>query len=371
MLLAAFRTYLLFACFFYVLLAIGLLMARRKTQKQWLLIGLYTGLAAIVLSNFNTGPDYHFIYPRLIHVDLPGAFSVPVFTYLLTNLVFQRGYRLAGIRWLHLLVPTLVSIACIAVFLESDEDKITRILKARSGDYEWISLTTVFLIGPFYALVYFLASLKPIIKTLNPRLIMTERSVSLVWSAAFAILAMYIFVFAGLFLRDPFFFRISCGIVASAGFVYFLLAHRFPLILQNFLMVLDRVHYSTSVIDSIDLESLAARLRGLMTEGKLFQDPDLTLKSLATALEVRPDQLTQYLNERLGQNFATFVNSYRVQEACRLLLERPAMPVIRIAYDVGFNTKSSFNLAFKKILGRSPTSFRNTPPPRSENALKH
>lgn len=363
MLLAVFRTYLLFACFFYVLLTAGLLLARHKSQKQWLLIGLYTGMAAIVLSNFNTDADYRFIYAHLIHVDLPGAFFVPVCTYFLAHVVFQREYRLEGARWLHLAVPTLVLIACILFSLQPGEEKITRILKARSGDYEWISLTTVFLIGPFYALAYFLASLRPIIKTLSPRLIMTERSVSLVWSSVFVIFIMYVFVFAGLFLREPFYFRISCGIVASAGFGYFLLAHRFTLILENFLMVLDRVHYNTSVLNNIDLERLGRQLRSLMEEEKIYQNADLTLKTLATALEIRADQLTQYLNERLGQNFATFVNEYRVREACRLLVEQPEMPVIRIAFEVGFNTKSSFNLAFKKVTGRSPTRFRGDPPP--------
>jgi len=89
-------------------------------------------------------------------------------------------------------------------------------------------------------------------------------------------------------------------------------------------------------------------------------DPDLTLEQLAGQLGLRPRVLSQVINEGLGQNFFEFINRYRIEEA-KLLLADPAdkkMTVLEVLYQVGFNSKSSFNTLFKKQTGVTPSEFK-------------
>jgi AraC-like DNA-binding protein len=102
------------------------------------------------------------------------------------------------------------------------------------------------------------------------------------------------------------------------------------------------------------------QLRGHMGTRRPWLDPDLTLEQLALQLKLRPKLLSQAINEGLGQNFFEFINRYRIEEA-RRLLTNPAdkkITVLEVLYQVGFNSKSSFNTVFKKQTGLTPSEFK-------------
>jgi AraC-like DNA-binding protein len=101
-------------------------------------------------------------------------------------------------------------------------------------------------------------------------------------------------------------------------------------------------------------------LRGYMETRRPWLDPDLTLEQLALQLKLRPKLLSQAINKGLGQNFFEFINRYRIGEAKRLL-NNPAdkkVTVLEVLYQVGFNSKSSFNTVFKKQTGLTPSEFK-------------
>jgi len=109
-------------------------------------------------------------------------------------------------------------------------------------------------------------------------------------------------------------------------------------------------------------KGVLAQLRGHMEMGRPWLEPDLTLEQLAAQLKLRPKLLSQAINEGLGQNFFEFINTYRIEEAKRLLTD-PAdkkITVLEVLYAVGFNSKSSFNTVFKKQTGLTPSEFKNT-----------
>ncbi len=77
-------------------------------------------------------------------------------------------------------------------------------------------------------------------------------------------------------------------------------------------------------------------------------------------MKLRPKLLSQAINEGLGKNFFEFINRYRIEEAKRLLTD-PAdkkITVLEVLYQVGFNSKSSFNTVFKKQTGLTPSEFK-------------
>jgi AraC-like DNA-binding protein len=97
-----------------------------------------------------------------------------------------------------------------------------------------------------------------------------------------------------------------------------------------------------------------------MQNDKPYLEPELTLEQLASKLSLKPRVLSQAINEILGQNFYDFINRYRIEEASRLLTNPSdeKITILEVLYEVGFNSKSSFNTLFKKYTGLTPTEFR-------------
>lgn len=119
------------------------------------------------------------------------------------------------------------------------------------------------------------------------------------------------------------------------------------------------VRYRHSTLTQEYLLDVTKKIESYMAEHKPYLDGDLTLTSLAGQLEINPNQLSQILNEGLGENFYRFINRYRVEEIKRLLLN-PAFAhynILGIAFHAGFSTKSTFNKTFKELTGLSPSEY--------------
>ncbi|WP_257554693.1 helix-turn-helix transcriptional regulator [Sphingobium sp. CFD-2] len=122
-----------------------------------------------------------------------------------------------------------------------------------------------------------------------------------------------------------------------------------------------RPAYARSGLADADLDRILVRLDCAMAEQQLWSDPMLTLKDLADAASVRPGYLSQALNQRRGISFFDYVNGWRIDAACGLLSQTDKT-VLAIGEEVGFNAKSTFNAAFRKMRGMSPSAWRDTRP---------
>ncbi len=106
-----------------------------------------------------------------------------------------------------------------------------------------------------------------------------------------------------------------------------------------------------------ELEPWRDKLLGLMASEQPWLEPELTLTELAQRLRTTPNVLSKVINAGCGQNFNDFVNSYRVQEARRKLADPrfAHYSLVGVALESGFNSKSTFNRVFKKLLGQAPS----------------
>lgn len=107
-------------------------------------------------------------------------------------------------------------------------------------------------------------------------------------------------------------------------------------------------------------KDLITRLLDHMENNKPFLDPELTLTELAKGLNISRSQLSQLINDGIGDNFYDFVNKYRVEQVKKLMTD-PQMKnynLFGIALEAGFKSKSTFNLIFKRFTGLTPTEFR-------------
>ncbi|WP_315822417.1 helix-turn-helix domain-containing protein [Paraflavitalea speifideaquila] len=89
-------------------------------------------------------------------------------------------------------------------------------------------------------------------------------------------------------------------------------------------------------------------------------EPSLTVHGLATQMKIPARDLSILINHHLGQHFFDFINEYRIRKAMSILKDpaRQQLNIQEVFYEVGFNSKSSFNTAFKKYAGMTPTQYR-------------
>lgn len=102
------------------------------------------------------------------------------------------------------------------------------------------------------------------------------------------------------------------------------------------------------------------QLLAYMYEHKPFLDETITLHDLALKTEIPTKRLSILINQKIGKHFFDFINEYRIEESKRLLKESE-LTIQQIMYEVGFNSKSSFNTAFKKSTSLTPSAFRKLP----------
>jgi AraC-like DNA-binding protein len=87
-------------------------------------------------------------------------------------------------------------------------------------------------------------------------------------------------------------------------------------------------------------------------------DPLLSLERLSKSVRIPERILSQVINQSSGLNFNDFINKYRTEHAQKLLKDEPNKKVLEVAYECGFNSKTTFNSAFKKFTGQTPSEFK-------------
>lgn len=108
--------------------------------------------------------------------------------------------------------------------------------------------------------------------------------------------------------------------------------------------------------------ALAQRLRSLMNQDRLYLQSELSLQELAQHLQVSPVLLSATINQIFNQNLNDYINSLRIEEFIKKYSEEQnrRYTMLSLAFDSGFNSKATFNRAFKKIKGISPQEFFKT-----------
>ncbi len=109
---------------------------------------------------------------------------------------------------------------------------------------------------------------------------------------------------------------------------------------------------------NLDL-TLIRQIEELMLEQKPYLNPDLTLADFSQAFGQPPKTISYQINQHFQKPFNTFVNTYRVEEVKRRLAGKDLekLTLLGIAYESGFNSKTTFNRIFKEFTGLSPTEF--------------
>jgi len=128
-------------------------------------------------------------------------------------------------------------------------------------------------------------------------------------------------------------------------------------------LVIADINQSKEKINKLnveDLKPLAIELEEYISQYKPYLNSELDLETLANAMKVHPKTLSRAINQILGSNFSEYINSYRIEEA-KLLLQNNLdnqITIMEVMFDVGFNSRSVFNTAFKNKTGVTPSQYK-------------
>lgn len=208
-------------------------------------------------------------------------------------------------------------------------------------------------------------------KRLRDLISFTSGIITLNWlkviASGFYTIYFILFILGGLSLIgdyipfDPYY--ITFGFLTVFSFVY-----GFYGIKQSMIEVVKQeengrepAKYSKSGLKDSMAEEYLHKLLNYTAEHKPFLNPDLNINDLSAMTSIPRHYITQVLNEKHNRNFFTFINEYRVKE----VISRFNDPrfnhytILAIAFDSGFNSKTTFNSIFKTQTSITPSEYRN------------
>jgi len=210
-------------------------------------------------------------------------------------------------------------------------------------------------------------------KNLKDLLSYTSGVITLNWlkilSISFYVAFLTLFILGGLNMIgdiipfDPYF--VVFTFIALFSFVYSFYGIKQPVIFGQVIDMngdekKESEKYSRSGLKDKQAEEYLQKLISIMETEKPYLDRDLSIQNLSVITGIPRHHITQVLNEKHGKNFFTFINEYRVKEVISRFGD-PAnnnFTILAIAYDSGFNSKTTFNAIFKSITGLTPSEYR-------------
>lgn len=131
--------------------------------------------------------------------------------------------------------------------------------------------------------------------------------------------------------------------------------------INTFSETVPKAKYEKSKISADEVNRIHQKLNELMSKEQLFKNPELTLSEVAQKIPIHPNILSQVINSVEEKNFYDFINFQRVEEFQRIvfLSKNNQYTLLSLAFECGFNSKTSFNRNFKKATNLSPTEYLN------------
>lgn len=167
-----------------------------------------------------------------------------------------------------------------------------------------------------------------------------------------------------LFLDVNYFNPYTALISVSINFIFanllFLQSLKHPEIITGEVNGSEKSKYEYSKLDDKRKEEYLKNLELIFKTKKPYLSPNLTLDELSNISKIPARQISQIINESLNKNFYDYINGFRIEEAKKILSEhsKTKKTILEILYEVGFNSKSVFNTAFKRQTGLTPSEFK-------------
>jgi len=304
-----------------------------------------------------TGDIRYFAFLLGLEQPLPLFHGVLLFLYV--SVLTKQLPRHMKLLILHFL-PIIVTYAFLFTFLILPTDQKLQIYRNHGAGYEWFLMVRWYAIA-FFGLFYVTWSAVLLRKhEVNIRDQFSDlEKVDLHWLRILTYGLGVIWLLVIFFRNDPLTFSGVVLFVFLIGFFGVRQGEIFRHGPQQPESDEEKKKYPKSGLTEEASTKLHQALIQLMKESGLYKKAELSIDDLSAKLDVHPNYLSQVINQKEKKNFYDFVNTYRVEEFKRLI----AMPrnrhltLLSVAFDCGFNSKSSFNRYFKKATGQTPSEY--------------
>jgi AraC-like DNA-binding protein len=340
-----------------LLLAVVQLFHERSRIKNILLFVIFLSLGIIHIYEYviSVTPDYS--STAALNILLLAKFLLGPSMYILYLAVFNRNYSfmLSGIP--HFLPGG--GILVLVVFMTASSGAGAGfILSVREYIYGSSILEYLHSLGFALIFVYTGAILMNIEAFSVLKNGKSDRLTIVGATVTVLLFVVIILIIAGLATGITFFSRVSLTLTTLFFIYWFVIVQIHPELFSSSIKKRKIQARSYDPLSGMDISVLENRLEELMNGEKIFCDEDLSIKRVADMLSIQPSQFSLYLNHRLGINFSTYINRYRVEEAIDMMKDDRRRSLLSIAFAVGFNSKSVFYDAFTKQTGLSPAKYR-------------
>jgi AraC-like DNA-binding protein len=145
---------------------------------------------------------------------------------------------------------------------------------------------------------------------------------------------------------------VSYSIIVYAG--------TFMALKNGYINQITHQKYTTTPLSEDETNRIFIKLRKLLEEDQVYKNEKSSLSTLSQQLNVSTQKLSMVINIKFKANFSSFINDYRIRHACTLFSDSDFQhyTVAFIAFESGFSSVSSFNTAFKKVIGQTPSAYR-------------
>ncbi len=311
-------------------------------------------------------------------VHIGDFFDAYILPYLLTFVVLTKGpvlyfyvasltqhaFRLRLHHLVHLL-PLVVAWLCLAIFgIDSDamrwRSDIATPFTQQLVDYLWHATKVVpfvYGVGAVYLTIRYFNTLKDQYSSISSSepgwLMALTLGFTLSW--AFSIFVHISAQFLSVEMAD------LLGI--SENYVVFVLINglfTYSLAYAHNLLTTKPVESTRPAASDKPDEVAIAKVQAGMEEEKLYLEHNLNIEEFSTRIDLPVRDVSGVINKHFGTNFFEFMNSYRVEEAKRLLRDESMsdLTILDILLQAGFNSKSAFHRFFKRLTGMSPSEYR-------------
>lgn len=372
--------FVLHALVFSVLLVVQ---ARQSEHRPSFWLSAFTFLSGLYIAPFMLGyAGWYSQQPYrdiLFYIPFQQLFLLPPVLYLYVKTLLNPAYTLSPKDRLHFLPGLSYGLYSLTVFVTDKLifDDPSFYADGRDKDFApWYQLA-----GFSSLLLYSLLSLRVYFryKAISYQTVSFADAIRFDWVKRFLMALLILLLLRGLFfLVNPEwdqFGRKFWYYLCFSGLFYYISISGYGNALQSILslkaaLVLrqdaDQTRHqspsksvSIDELDGIDLAHWTSQLEGIMTGEKAYQNPTLTLLDVAQLMGISTKRVSQIINQGFGMNFNDFVNLYRTQAVIDQinLGYHTVYTLLGIAYECGFNSKSTFNRAFKKQTGQTPRQY--------------
>jgi AraC-like DNA-binding protein len=340
-------------------------------------------LLAFLIFAFSLDLGHAFIVASKLYIYAPHLLGITIgFPYLYGPLIYiyvkiigSENKEFKKKYWLHF-IPYLIVLIAVFIFFFFEDAAFKIGLFERKFKMFAAQLTSMFI--PFHGIIYTYFSIREV-SIFNRKIKYSYSNIdkiNLNWLAylAFGALIIWLIVVISYIVQAIFGHSNIGGYAIYFGVSVLVYIIGYKSLTQPEVYIIESVKadihkpvetlksYKKSGLSEDKADEYLQKLVTLFETEKIYRNSNLTLGELSKSIDISQHNLSEIINTKLNKTFYDYVNQYRVEEVQIKIIdgESEKYNLLSIAFDAGFNSKSSFNSIFKKYTGKTPTEFKSS-----------